>query len=169
MAKYQTAPYRTIESDGQFELRSYEAFYTASVGSSKWETSDGFNQIFDYISGNNATGEKISMTTPVINELDPAASSTEFVMPSDYSAKALPTPRNSAVKIKSHDARMVASIRFSGTVWTKQVKEQEEKLRAWVQTKGLQLVGIPRLARYNPPFMPPFLRRNELLLDVKKI
>lgn len=168
MAKIETAPYQTLESDGQFELRAYEAFYTASVGSSAWETSNGFNQIFDYISGNNATGEKISMTTPVINELDQSIASTEFVMPSDYAEKPLPKPQNPAVQIKTHNARLVATIRFSGIVGAKQVKEQEGKLRQWIQTKGLQPIGTPRLARYNPPFMPPFLRRNELHLDVQK-
>lgn len=169
MAKYETAPYKTLETDGDFELRAYEPFYTAAVESPVWESSDGFRQIFDYISGHNATGEKISMTTPVFNELDQTATSTEFVMPSDYVEKPLPKPKNPAVQIKSHEARLVATIRFSGTVQARAVTEQELKLRQWITARGLQAIGTPRLARYNAPFIPPFLRRNELLLDVQRI
>ena len=169
MAKYETAPYQTIETDGEFELRAYEAFYTAAVESPLWESSDGFRQIFDYISGSNETGEKISMTTPVFNELDQTATSTEFVMPSDYVEKPLPKPQNPAVRIKSHEARLVATLRFSGTVQARSVKQQEEKLRQWISAHGLVAMGTPRLARYNAPFIPPFLRRNELLLDVQKL
>lgn len=168
MAKYETAPYETFETDGNFELRAYNAFYTAAVDTPVWQSSEGFSQIFEYISGSNATGEKISMTTPVINELNEGSSSTEFVMPSDYSEKSLPKPRNSAIQIKAHSPRLVAVLRFSGTVRTLKVGQMEAKLRQWIESKGLQATGPMRLARYNPPFIPPFLRRNELLLDVRR-
>lgn len=168
MARYETAPYETLETDGQFELRGYAAFTTAAVDTPAWEGSDGFRQIFDYISGGNDAGEKISMTTPVINELAEEASSTEFVMPSDYSGKPLPKPQNPAIHIKEHAPRLVAALRFSGSVGTTRLGQMEGKLRRWIESKGLQATSPLRLARYNPPFVPPFLRRNELLLDVRR-
>lgn len=169
MAKYETAPYETLKTDAPFELRRYRSFYSAAVTSQTWDGNDGFRQIFDYISGANDTGQKISMTTPVINELDQDAATTEFVMPAAYSSQTLPRPNNPAIQIKAWDERLTAVIRFSGTSSETRLREMESKLRNWITAQGLKIVSPPRLARYNPPFVPPFLRRNELLLDVTKI
>lgn len=169
MAKYETAPYQTLVKDGSFELRAYDAFLTAAVRESNWENSNGFGQIFNYISGSNKAGQKISMTTPVFNELEPDAASTEFVLPSAFTGKTPPEPENPAIKIKSHDAQLAAVICFSGNAHSDRVRLMEHKLLQWIQENGLKVVGPPRLARYNPPIVPPFLRRNELLISVEKV
>lgn len=168
MARYETAPYTTLEQDGRFELRAYGSYYTAAVRERDWANSEGFRQIFNYISGGNETGQKISMTTPVINELEPDRTTTEFVIPSEFSGKPLPRPMDPAIEIKANPERLTAVIRFSGTAHPPRVAQMEERLRQWIEGKGLRATGTPRLARYNPPFIPPFLRRNELLLDVRK-
>ena len=166
MARYETAPYRVLESDENFELRSYDGYYTAAIDSRQWQGSNGFSQIFEYISGANESGEKISMTTPVLNELEEGAATTEFVMPQKYDGPSLPRPQNPSIRIKANQAHLAAAIRFSGTVNQEKLEEMEKKLRLWIRGKGLEATGTPRLARYNPPFIPPFFRRNELLLDV---
>lgn len=168
MAKYETAPYKTLVTDGQFELRAYDAFYTAAVREPNWEDSNGFRQIFNYISGSNKAGEKISMTTPVFNELEQDHASTEFVLPSAFTGKKPPEPENPAIQIKAHQAQLAAVIRFSGKTQPERVRLMEERLRLWIKSNSLRAVGPPRLARYNPPMIPPFLRRNELLLKIVK-
>jgi len=168
MSKYETAPYKVIESEGRFEIRQYEAFYTAAVEDTKLDGSNGFNQIFDYISGNNADQKKISMTTPVFNELGKDKTSTEFVMPTTFDQTTLPKPANPKVNIKRVESRVAAVMTFSGSVNEQKIKIYETELLEWIRQKDLQPSGNFRLARYNPPFMPPFLRRNEIMIDVIK-
>lgn len=69
MSNYETPEYAVVEKDGEFELRAYRSYLTASIEDLKSENTSGFNQIFDYISGNNSKWEKIAMTVPVFNEL----------------------------------------------------------------------------------------------------
>ncbi len=82
MSLYETAKYEVLEKEGKFEIREYEPYYTAAVLESDPVETYGFNQIFNYISGNNVSNEKISMTTPVLNELEQGQFTTEFVLPS---------------------------------------------------------------------------------------
>ena len=163
MSKYETAPYKVLEKEGPFELRQYDAFYTAAV-----EDSYGFNQIFDYISGSNEQQTKISMTTPVFNEMKETHMTTEFVMPSEYAKDPPPAPSNPKVRIRRNEPRMTASVTFSGSAQEKRIREYEKQLLDWIREKQLKPSGNFILARYNPPFIPPLFRRNELLIDVSK-
>jgi hypothetical protein len=166
MARYETAPYKVMRKEGHFEIRQYDAFYTAGVEESSLEGSGGFRQIFDYISGSNEEQKKISMTTPVINELRKESVSTEFVMPSTFTEDTLPEPSNPRVKIRKTERRLTASVTFSGTTSRKKIMEYEKRLLAWIEKKNMKPTGNFRLARYNPPFIPPFLRRNEIIIDI---
>lgn len=169
MARYETAPYRVVAKDGPYELRAYDGFHTATIDSSSWQGSGGFSQIFQYISGSNETSEKISMTTPVLNEIAPGQSTTEFVMPASYNEKTLPEPSDPSIRIRYHQPCLAAVIRFSGSVNDEKIEKNRILLSNWIQRKGMETLGALRLARYNPPFIPPFLRRNELLLDVAEM
>ncbi len=168
MARYETAPYSVLTREGPFEVRAYEGFHTATVDSATWQGSGGFSQIFQYISGNNESGEKISMTTPVINAIAPDHATTEFVMPAAYQGSTLPDPTDPSIRLRFHPPCLAAAIQFSGTVSDRKIEEYQSRLLAWIETKELKSLGNLRLARYNPPFIPPFLRRNELLLDVTR-
>jgi len=112
LSKYETAPYRVLEKEGPFEIRQYDAFYTAAVEEDTLEGSSGFSQIFDYISGNNEDQTKISMTTPVFNEMKKKKVTTEFVMPSKYTEDAPPKPSSTRVKIRRNEPRLSASVTF---------------------------------------------------------
>lgn len=168
MSKYETAPYKVLKKEGHFEIRQYDAFYTAAVEGSSLDGSNGFGQIFDYISGNNEDQKKISMTTPVFNEMGKEKVSTEFVMPRNYSEETLPEPSNPKVKIKKTESKLTASVTFSGTTSDKKISEHKKMLLAWIEKINMKPSGNFRLARYNPPFVPPFLRRNEILIDILK-
>lgn len=168
MSKYETPEYSVIEKDDDFEIRAYKSYLTASIEDLKSENASGFNQIFDYISGNNSKREKIAMTVPVFNELGSGISITAFVLPSKYASEAPPEPGNSRIKIIKIEEKLSASIAFSGSVKKEKLDELEKKLLKWLQAKNLKTHGNFRLARYNSPFTPSFLRHNELLIDVEK-
>ena len=167
MTHHETPEYKVLEKDGAFEIRSYESYLTAAVKETSISEASGFGVIFDYINGNNSKEEKISMTVPVINELETGSVTTEFVMPRKYSKESLPDPVNPSIKIKRIEERLCASVSFSGSVSNHKVEKYQVKLREWLDEKNLKTVGGFRLARYNPPFYPPTFKRNEILIDIQ--
>lgn len=178
-----------LEKDQAFELRSYEPKLTAEVevdGDMRDASSKGFRLIADFIFGNNTSQagkpEKISMTAPV--SVEPRAEKISmtapvgvqqanngwkvyFVMPSQYNLDTLPRPNNPLVIIKQVPSQKFAVIRFSGLVDEEKMAKKALDLKQWVENKKLKMLGTPELARYNPPWTLPFLRRNELMVEVE--
>jgi hypothetical protein len=178
-----------LEKDQAFELRSYEPKLIAEVevdGDMRDASSKGFRLIADFIFGNNTSQagkpEKISMTAPV--SVEPRAEKISmtapvgvqqanngwkvyFVMPSQYNLDTLPRPNNPLVIIKQVPSQKFAVIRFSGLVDEEKMAKKVAELKQWVDNKKLKMLGSPELARYNPPWTLPFLRRNEVLVAVE--
>ncbi len=178
--------YTLIEQSGQFELRAYQPMIIAETvveGSMKEAGNKGFRVIADYIFGNNRIdsggnqeiamtapvtmqthSETIDMTAPVTITQDDGKWRMHFVMPSQYSMATLPKPNNEAVRLRKVPATRYAVIRFSGWTGADKVVEKTQALLRWMDNKGLQAHGEPELARYNPPWTLPFLRRNEVMV-----
>lgn len=181
--------YTVTEQSAPFELRTYQPKIVAEVvvsGSMDEASSMGFRLLANYIFGNNTAGgggsekiqmtapvgmepssEKISMTAPVSMQESDGRWRVSFVMPSQYTMETLPRPNNAAVTIREIPATRYAVIRFSGLTGAKKVANKTEDLQAWLAKKGLKPVGAPELARYNPPWILPFLRRNEIMVEVQ--
>jgi hypothetical protein len=178
--------YVVIEKAGDFELRAYSPKIVAETlvsGSMDEASSAGFRLIADYIFGNNTSriggNEKISMTAPVtmepetekINMTAPVSMAqtgvqwrVHFVMPGGYTLDTLPKPNNMSVTLREIPARNYAVIRFSGFAGDDKVAAKTTDLMAWLDSKGIVPDGSPELARYNPPWTLPFLRRNEVMV-----
>lgn len=180
--------FELIEKQGDFELRVYQPMIVAETrvaGSMDSASSAGFRLIAGYIFGKNTARsgdtEKISMTTPVT--MTPAAEKIDmtspvnvqatddglwrvhFVMPSEYTMDTLPTPDNPAVTLREVPQRHYAVIRFSGLAGGKKRAQKTAELVDWLDKKGLKANGPPELARYDPPWTLPFLRRNEVMIE----
>lgn len=89
------------------------------------------------------------------------------MMPSSYTIETLPTPDDERIVLREEKEKTVAVMRYSGTWSKKRYENHEKKLMDWISTKGWKMVGGPVWARYNPPFMPWFMRRNEILIPVQ--
>jgi hypothetical protein len=180
------AKYEVIESDGDFELRQYGKQIVAETileGEFDEVGNEGFRILVAYIKGNNrkslsismtapvsqeALSEKIPMTAPVTQERKGGKWRIAFLMPSTYTLETLPEPLDERVKLKETPARLMAALRYSGT-WSRQRYEKKEAfLMEMIKERGLTQIGGPLWARYNPPFMPWFLRRNEVLIPVER-
>lgn len=182
-----------LEED-RFEIRRYapqiiaETFVDGDMDSASGK---GFRLIADYIFGNNqkagiamtvpvvvepvASAEKIAMTAPVSIEPQTEQAGAiagakrwrvHFVMPSQYSMATLPTPMNAQVSLREIPARRFAAITYTGFNTESSVQEKTDELAEWMKTKKLEAIGTPQLARYNPPWTLPFLRRNEILWEI---
>jgi effector-binding domain-containing protein len=160
-------PYRVTGQIGEIEFRTYPAIRVASV--SGYPDNEAFGYLFRYISGNNRVKQKIPMTAPVITtETIPMtapvisdAATMSFVMPEGYTRDDLPEPLEPGVRIEEIPARTVAVIRFTGRADPRAVEDQTARLLAILAEHQVRVIGSPFLMRYNAPFVPGFLRRNE--------
>ena len=115
-----------------------------------------------------AAGRRIAMTAPVVQrESDhPDSQIVGFVMPAEETLETLPEPLDPAVSFHVVPARRVAAHTYSGTWSASRYEEHLATLRAALASAGLTAVGEPIWARYDPPFMPWFLRTNEILVEL---
>ena len=164
--------FELLEQSAPFELRQYSPLIVAEVqvdGDLDEASSKGFRLIADYIFGNNraATGsnKKIAMTAPVTVQKTSTQWLVRFVMPSQYTLSSLPVPNNDQITLREVPSRKMAVITFSGLAWESRTTKKTEELLSWLTSKHLKPVGSPELARYNPPWTLPFLRRNEVMVS----
>jgi len=159
-------------------------------------SSQGFRRIAGYIFGKNLklkngqvpsltlseksgpedSGEKIAMTIPVTVEPQETTHPdfdrsklwrVQFVMPAQYTLLTLPKPMDTRVHLREVPERRYAVLTYTGLNWESQVKEKAQQLLDWMNTRHLSAIGTPQLARYNPPWSLPFLRRNEILVEIE--
>ncbi len=168
-------PYQTLMAEAPFELRRYPGFVVAETqldGDFDSASRQGFRRIAGYIFGGNTGGEgesrKIAMTAPVTVQPDREGWRLHFVMPSQETLETLPKPESAEVSLRQVAAHEVAVVRFSGFTTQAAIAEQTQRLRQWMQQKGLQAAeGEPQIARYDDPFTLPWRRRNEILIQLQ--
>lgn len=175
--------YEVLESDGQLELRRYEPYIVAeTVVDAEFERAgnEGFRRLADYIFGNNRTQQKLAMTAPVSQTTSEKIAMTApvsmhrqgklyritFMMPSKYTLETLPEPVNPEVHLREIPGGLVAAIRYRGTWSQQRYKAHRTELESWIEAHGWSATGEPVFARYDPPFKPWFLRRNEILIPL---
>jgi hypothetical protein len=161
-------PYDLLYEIDRVEIRRYEPSIQAVTtleGSSY--TTQGFRRLADFIFGGNDTGQSISMTAPVQETLGQGRPEMAFTMPSEYSIETLPQPRDEQVRLVERPARTVAVIAFSGWATRGKVDRYTRKLTKLLSEENLAAVSSPSLNQYNPPWTPPFLRRNEISIEVQ--
>lgn len=189
--------YTLLEKSEPFELRAYAPRIVAEVqvsGDLDAASSQGFRLIAAFIFGKNQVSEKIAMTAPVGIESGDQSKSAKiamtapvltegskspdvnaknawtvsFVMPAEYTLDSLPKPLDSQVKIRQVPAEKRAVITFSGFYNEEKVLEKTQALRDWMKSQNLRSIGEPQFARYNPPWTLPFMRRNEVMIQVQE-
>jgi len=162
-----------IESlDAGVEIREYAPMLVAEVevptGDFEAAGATGFRPLADFIFGGNDRGERIGMTAPVKQAADGARWRIGFVMPARYSLATLPKPRDARVRIVEVPRRFVAAIRFSGRWSNVRYAEHWRLLKREIDAAGWQPNGEPQAAQYDAPWVPGPLRRNEILVPVRR-
>ena len=179
--------YRVLDSRGNVELREYAPCVVADViasGSAEQAGSAAFRPLFEYISGANRGAEPLAMTAPVIQKpaserlamtapvIQEAAGADEwtvsFVLPAGRSLSQYPVPADPRVSLRAVPAETAAAIRWSGRWTDSNVARRTEELRRAIAEAGWEEAGEPRWARFDPPWKPPFARRNEIVIPVRR-
>ena len=116
----------------------------------------------------NGESQKIAMTAPVSIKQEQQQNDgqwrVQFTMPSQYTMQTLPKPNNTDITILEVPPQTYGVIKFSGLAGAEKVAEKTAELQSWMQSQKLTLTGTPELARYNPPWTLPFMRRNEVMI-----
>ena len=179
------AKYEVVKQEDKFEIREYAPHILAETvvaGSLEDAGSMAFKRLFRYISGDNRSGDKVEMTAPVSQA--PAGEKIEmtapvgqqhsdegwvvsFMMPSHYTLESLPQPTDPKITLRRVPARRIAVVRYSGFWSEKGYLKQKSELAEWIRKLGLKISGDPVWARYDPPFMPWFMRRNEVMFPIE--
>ena len=84
----------------------------------------------------------------------------------DVTAEELPDPVDSAVHTRRVPAETAAALRFSGRWSRGSFEKRVAQLLAALDAAGLEVGGAPRYARFDPPWTPWFLRRNEVVVPL---
>ena len=178
-AEYERPSYNLVVKEDGLEIRDYAAAIVVEtqVSASRRDAAgEAFRSLFNYISGNNTSNLEIPMTAPVAQT--PAGKGQDgvsgkwairFFLPSNYSVENIPQPLQQGINIVTLEAQRFASVSFKGTQNDKKVAKYTTQLRKFIFRKGYEVSGEPVYAFYDPPFVPWFLRNNEILLPIQKV
>jgi hypothetical protein len=176
----------------EFMIRSYASMLVAQTEvDTSFEAAGNmaFRILAEYIFGKNSSKEKIAMTAPVTqseSESEKIAMTApviiedaklqdknsnkqwtvSFLMPAGSTLDNLPKPLDPLVKIREVPSEKRAAIIFSGFYNEEKVEDKTQALREWMKSKNMKPTGEAQFARYNPPWSLPFMRRNEILIQV---
>jgi hypothetical protein len=177
--------YEVVRKLDGVELRRYAPYVVAEVVL-RADAGDAGNQAFPilagYIFGKNkgerkfamtapvtqtAVPVKMEMTAPVTQAAVPGGMRVQFVLPKGVTLETAPEPLDPRVQLRLVPASEWAAIRYSGSWSQSNYDEHLAQLKTVLDKAGVATQGEPVLARYNAPFTPWFLRRNEIWLALR--
>ena len=180
----ETPSYKVLKKQGKIEIREYQPYLIASVyvSSESYGSagSYGFRALADYIFGDNTKAGKIPMTAPVNTEMSEQIPMTapvdttmqngkykvSFTMPASYTMQDIPKPNNKEVTLEEVPKHKTAAIVFAGYTSQTKVESKISELIDWAKDNSIKLIGSAILSRYDSPWKPGFIRRNEVSFKV---
>ncbi len=179
--------YQVVKKLGDMEVREYAAYTVAEVvvpGPAAEAGSLAFPILAGYIFGKNKSTRKLAMTAPVTQAAEPIKMEmtapvtqmaavggfrVQFVLPKGVTLANAPEPLDTRVMLRDIAPHRVAVIRYSG-FWSESNYDQHlAKLQAALRAAGMAWEGEAVYSRYNAPFTPWFLRRNEIWLHLSSV
>jgi effector-binding domain-containing protein len=185
-SRVENTSYSVLESKKEYEVRMYPAHIVAQTtvkGTYDEALSQGFRIIAGYIFGGNTKKQSIAMTAPVVEKkslsesiamtapvratIEGESHTIAFGMPASYTLDTLPTPNDSRIEIVTIPEKKMAAMTFSWFRTDARVQSKKQKLLESLKKDGLSVVGEPQYAGYNTPWTPPWMIRNEVLVEIK--
>jgi len=173
-------PYTVVARPGDAELRRYPA--TVLVETTAPSESVAFGRLFRYISGANEGSAEIPMTTPVevagrgteiamtapveVGTAEEEGVRMAFYLPAEYDLESAPRPTDEEVHLVAAPERTLAVVRFSWRPTRDRIESESERLLATLERADIESTGEPLFMGYDAPWTLPFLRRNEVAVEV---
>ena len=173
---YEEPKYKIIESTDIYEIREYGDRLAVEIEYSNEDS--GFRYLFNYISGENKSSEKVEMTVPVtqsakIDMTSPVIQSTQdgimkmqFFLPSKFTLENAPQPNNQRVNLVMIKKDIYAVISYSGRLTNQNYSKNYKKLINHLTKDGLDFIEPAIRATFNGPFTLPIFRRNEIMIKI---
>jgi len=153
--------YEVIRSlSSRVEIRQYGE--QTWISTAHKTDASSFPVLASYIFGGNKEGERVAMTAPVVTD-----KKMSFILPAGISKESAPTPDGQAIDFATVPARQLATLQFSWLTSPSRVEKKTTELLTILRENGIQTKGGPFLMRYNDPWTPPFLRRNEVAIEIE--
>lgn len=178
-------PYTVEIQAGPIQVRDYPALIAAETtvsGERGAAGAAGFRLLAGYIFGGNSRKQSIAMTAPVVQGRGqgmtipmtapvtqgggPGGWVVRFIMPRGSTLASLPTPNDSRVHLRPLPPSRIAVARFSGLAGDNDIRRETATLEAFLAEYHLRVAGRASLARYDPPWTPWFMRRNEIWIPL---
>lgn len=185
-SRVEKTEYSVVEAKKAYEIRLYPAHIVAQTtvkGSYNEALNDGFRIVAGYIFGGNtkkqsiamtapvvekkSTSESIAMTAPVVATVEGESHTIAFGMPKSYTLETLPTPNDSRVELVTIPEKKMAVISFSWYRTDARVQSKKQELLDALKKDAVAVVGEPQYAGYNAPWTPPWMTRNEVMVEVR--
>lgn len=181
--------YEVVYTDGSVEYRQYEPYIVAETvvknsSSYRGSSNEGFMRLLRYITGANESQSDIAMTapvqqTPASEKIDMTApvqrNETEegwrvaFMLPSSFTMDTAPTPTNNEISLRLIPKQLMAVIRYSGRWTERNFNRHKEQLLESLEESNIKTIGVAESAAYDAPYVLPFLRRNEVMIEVNSL
>lgn len=173
-----------VYEDGPFQIRDYASTVVAETevsGERGAAINQGFRRLARFIFGGNAPNREIAMTAPVaqrqagqqIAMTAPVAQAATregwivtFYMPPGSALADMPRPLDANVVLREEPPRRVAVLRFTGLNTEDSLARHTEELRQRLAARGERPIGAATYAFYNPPWTLPWMRRNEVMIEI---
>ncbi len=181
---YELLSYDVLVDEGDFQIRQYYDYVAATTkteGDYSVNRKVAHDRLFDYISGNNVQnesiamtapvlqktkGESIEMTAPVVQKKSENGWTMSFILPYEYTLEKAPKPLDTAVSIEKFQGKKVAVVTYNGSLNEESINSNTDRLIEWATQKGLSIKYPAYSAGYDPPWTLPWLKRNEVLVDI---
>ncbi|MCX7085401.1 MAG: heme-binding protein [Methylococcales bacterium] len=178
--------YQILQDYGNIQIRQYPTLLVAKTeinGDYKTSGNQGFKRLAGYIFGKNQSQQQISMTAPAIQEKQSAEHIAmtapviqqksgdnwymAFVLPSTYTLANAPIPLDPAIKLTEIPSKKLAVLSYTGRLSEQGIKEKSTELNTWLMQHNYTVLYPAQSAAYDPPWTLPFLRRNEIHIQIK--
>lgn len=181
--------YTVISKNDVVEYRQYEPYIVAETfvensSSYRAASNEGFMRLFRYITGNNssqsdiemtapvqqsAASQEIAMTAPVQRVETSEGWSVAFMLPSEFTMETAPLPTDERITLRRVEGQLMAVVRYSGRWTERNYEKHKEQLLDSLESGAIESVGVVESAAYDAPYVLPFLRRNEVMIEVKAV
>ena len=173
---YEEPKYKTIKTSDVYEIREYDDRLAVEIEYSNEDS--GFRYLFNYISGENKSSEKVKMTVPVtqsvkINMTTPVTQSSQdgkmkmqFFLPSKFTIKNAPQPTNERVNLIIIKGGVYAVISYSGRLTNRNYSKHYKQIINQLNNDNIEFIEPAIRATYNGPFTLPIFRRNEIMIKI---
>lgn len=176
--------YQVVRNLDGAEVRQYAPYAVAEVvvpGPAEDAGQQAFPILAEYIFGKNKGERKLAMTAPVTQVAAPVklemtapvaqrvvsdGIAVQFVLPKGVTAANAPEPIDARIVLRDLKPGPVGVVRYSGFWSESNYARHLAMLQQALRSAELTWTGEPVYARYNAPFTPWFLRRNEIWLTV---